>query len=151
MSSDGAKLLRAAGAGDDAKVKRLLKAKADVNIGLTNLANGTSGITALHEACTYGHVGAVRLLLKAKAKVDSADSDGFSALYRACTDGHLNVTRMLLEAKAMVDAPSKKGGTPLIVAVKEINAAFGERAGELKKPAKRLGLIDMGLIHLFMM
>ena len=31
MSSDGAKLLRAAGAGDDAKVKRLLKAKADVN------------------------------------------------------------------------------------------------------------------------
>ena len=35
--------------------------------------------------------------------------------------------------------------------VKEINAAFGERAGELKKPAKRVGLIDMGLIHLFMM
>ena len=34
--------------------------------------------------------------------------------------------------------------------VKEI-AAFGERAGELKKPAKRVGLIDMGLIHLFMM
>ena len=27
----------------------------------------------------------------------------------------------------------------------------GERAGELKKPAKRLGLIDMGLLHLFMM
>ena len=35
--------------------------------------------------------------------------------------------------------------------VKEINAAFGERAGELKNPAKRVGLIDMGLIHLFMM
>ena len=35
--------------------------------------------------------------------------------------------------------------------VKEINAAFGERAGELKKPAKRVGLIDMGLIHAFMM
>ena len=34
--------------------------------------------------------------------------------------------------------------------VKEINAAF-ERAGELKKPAKRVGLIDMGLIHAFMM
>ena len=40
-----------------------------------------------------------------------------------------------------------KGG----MTVKEINAAFGERAGELKKPAKRVGLIDMGLIHLFMM
>ena len=35
--------------------------------------------------------------------------------------------------------------------VKEINAAFGERAGELKNPAKRLGLIDLGLIDLFMM
>ena len=34
--------------------------------------------------------------------------------------------------------------------VKEINAAFGELAGELKKPAKRVGLIDMGLISLFM-
>ena len=31
MSSDGAKLYRAARAGDDAKVKRLLKAKADVD------------------------------------------------------------------------------------------------------------------------
>ena len=31
MSSDGAKLLRAAAAGDDAKVKRLLKAKVDAN------------------------------------------------------------------------------------------------------------------------
>ena len=30
-------------------------------------------------------------------------------------------------------------------------AAFGERAGELKKPSKRLALIDLGLIHLFMM
>ena len=70
MSSDGAKLVLAAQKGDDAKVKRLLKAKADVNIGLTNLANGTSGITALHEACTYGHVGAVRLLLKRVGLID---------------------------------------------------------------------------------
>ena len=44
------------------------------------------------------------------------------------------------------DAEAFKGG----MTVKEINAAFGERAGELKKPAKRR-LIDMGLIHLFMM
>ena len=45
------------------------------------------------------------------------------------------------------DAEAFKGG----MTVKEINAAFGERAGELKNPAKRVGLIDMGLIHLFMM
>ena len=33
--------------------------------------------------------------------------------------------------------------------VKEINAAFGERAGELKKPSKRVALIDLSLVNLF--
>ena len=71
MSSDGAKLVRAAGVGDDAKVKRLLKAKVDVDYG--------EKVTPLQAACCEGHV------------------------------------------------------------------------GELKKPAKRVALIDMGLIHSFMM
>ena len=68
MSSDGAKLLRAAKAGDDAKVKRLLKAKADVDFGAEN-GDGVIGITALQEACNSCSVGAVRLLLKANAEV----------------------------------------------------------------------------------
>ena len=85
MASDGAKLVLAASQGNDAKVRRLLKAKADVHYGVT-ADDGRTGVRALHAAT-----------------------------------------------------------------VKEINAAFGERAGELKKPAKRVGLIDMGLIHLFMM
>ena len=59
MSSDAAKLVRAAGAGDDAKVKRLLKARVDVNHGDEG-EEGSSGITALQEACMNGHVGAVR-------------------------------------------------------------------------------------------
>ena len=112
--SDGAKLWHAARAGNDAKVKRLLKAKADVNSIVTN-ETGSYRASALQIACHHGHVGAARLLLKAKATVDLPGAF--------------------------------KGG----MTVKEINAAFGERAGELKKPAKRLGLIDMGLIHLFMM
>ena len=97
MLSDGAKLVLAAAKGDDAKVKRLLKAKADVNCTVT--IDGVRGVTALQAGCDNGHIGAF------------------------------------------------KGG----MTVKEINAAFGERAGELKKPAKRVALIDMGLIHLFMM
>ena len=36
MLSDGAKLVLAAAKGDDAKVKRLLKAKADVNSSVVN-------------------------------------------------------------------------------------------------------------------
>ena len=47
--------------------------------------------------------------------------------------------RRLIKARADVDH------------VRQINAAFGERAGELKKPAKRVALIDLGLVNLFMM
>ena len=68
MSSDGAKLVRAARTGDDAKVKRLLKAKVDVNHG--ELINGRGGVTALQVACANGHVGAVRLLLKRVGLID---------------------------------------------------------------------------------
>ena len=45
MSSDAAKLVLAASKGNDAKVKRLLKAKADVNAGNVN-GEGVAGITA---------------------------------------------------------------------------------------------------------
>ena len=54
MSSDGAKLVRAASKGDDAKVKRLLKAKVDVNY---NMIGEAGGITPLYAACGLGHVG----------------------------------------------------------------------------------------------
>ena len=66
--------------------------------------------------------------------------------YAACWAGDHDRDACEAAARAR-DAEAFKGG----MTVKEINAAFGERAGELKKPAKRLGLIDMGLIHLFMM
>ena len=66
--------------------------------------------------------------------------------YAACWAGDHDRDACEAAARAR-DAEAFKGG----MTVKEINAAFGERAGELKKPAKRLGLIDMGLIHTFMM
>ena len=66
--------------------------------------------------------------------------------YAACWAGDHDRDACEAAARAR-DAEAFKGG----MTVKEINAAFGERAGELKKPAKRVGLIDMGLIHSFMM
>ena len=66
--------------------------------------------------------------------------------YAACWAGDHDRDACEAAARAR-DAEAFKGG----MTVKEINAAFGERAGELKKPAKRVALIDMGLIHLFMM
>ena len=58
MSSDGAKLVRAAQAGDDAKVKRLLKAKADVDeCAPVEGVNGYRLCTALTAACANANVG----------------------------------------------------------------------------------------------
>jgi hypothetical protein len=80
----------------------------------------------------------VNLLLKAKALVDARCSHTQSApLNMASEKGHLACVQALLAAHAT----AFKGG----MTVKEINVAFGERAGELKKPAKRLALIDVGL------
>ena len=161
MSSDGAKLVRAARVGDDAKVKRLLKAKVDVNYGVDG-TEGCTGITALHEACVSlerkphvpsalgqglidaaraGDIAPLKRLLKSKTlDVNYVNAEGHTALQAACCKNNTSAARAR-------DAEAFKGG----MTVKEINAAFGERAGELKKPAKRVGLIDMGLIHLFMM
>ena len=71
---------------------------------------------------------------------------GLGCLSAACWAGDYDVKTCEVAARAR-DAEAFKNG----MTVKEINAAFGERAGELKKPAKRVGLIDMGLIHTFMM
>ena len=71
---------------------------------------------------------------------------GLGCLSAACWAGDYDVKTCEVAARAR-DAEAFKNG----MTVKEINAAFGERAGELKNPAKRVALIDMGLIHLFMM
>ena len=77
-----------------------------------------------------------------KDPTKTSDERELIKLHRAAAEGQLSKVTKLLKATGVF-----KGG----MTVKEINAAFGERAGELKKPAKRLGLIDMGLLHLFMM
>ena len=55
MASDGAKLVLAASQGNDAKVRRLLKAKVDVNYGCTRVdfsGDTVTGVTALQAACS---------------------------------------------------------------------------------------------------
>ncbi len=109
MLSDGAKLVRAAQAGDDAKVKRLLKAKVDVNA-ITTL-DGESA-TALQAASWHGHVGTARLLLKAKATVDARTTLG-TALMSAADAGHAPVVQLLLDANATTTWQDACGKTAL--------------------------------------
>ena len=58
MESDADKLASAAAKGEDAKVKRLLKANADVNGTVTRAYHSAhvSGITALQFACATGNL-----------------------------------------------------------------------------------------------
>jgi ankyrin repeat domain-containing protein 50 len=61
----------------------------------------------------FGHEAVVKLLLEAKAKVDSKDGYGRTPLSWAAERGHEAVVKLLLEAKAKVDSKDVYGRTPL--------------------------------------
>ncbi len=101
-------LQRAAGKGDDAVVRKLLTANADVNA-----AAGADydGWTALQAAADGGHLEMVERLLAADADVNAAaaDHDGRTALQAAAGRGHLEVVERLLTANANVNAAAATG------------------------------------------
>jgi len=71
--------------GDLLAVQRMLDFGADVNV-----AHGSGislGMTALHGACSDGHVEVARLLLDSGAELDKADMLGSTALQWACHEG----------------------------------------------------------------
>jgi ankyrin repeat protein len=95
-------LQRAAGKGDDAVVKRLLAANANVNAA----AAGHDGRTALQAAAGEGHLEVVERLLTANADVNAAAAGGYgrTALQAAAEKGRLEVVERLLMANADVNA-----------------------------------------------
>jgi ankyrin repeat protein len=114
------KLLKAAKAGDTAKVERLLKKDADLDAkdkdGLTALmwAAGMSkeGGTALMWAAGMGHTDVVKTLIDAGADVTSA-------LMFAAMAGHTETVKALLDADADVNAKNQHGWTALLWAAVE--------------------------------
>jgi ankyrin repeat protein len=65
-------------------------------------------------------MGVVKLLLEAKADVESKDSGfGITPLSRAAAEGHEGAVKLLLEAKADVESKDLGGWTPLSRAAKE--------------------------------
>jgi len=101
----------AAGRGDLAKVKTLLKGKP----GLVSSKNDY-GQTPLHYAA-HGHKDVAELLLIDKAEVDAKDKAGYTPLYVAAQEGHKDVVELLLAYKADVNAKANNGDTPLDMAV----------------------------------
>jgi len=105
-------LQRAAGKGDDAVVRKLLTANADVNAAAAN----HGGRTALQAAAEGGHLKVIGRLLTANADVNAAAADNYNgrtALQAAAEGGHLKVVERLLVANADVNATSYGGRTAL--------------------------------------
>jgi ankyrin repeat protein len=77
--------------------------------------------TPLHLASRWGHVEAVRMLLKLGADVTAQSKFGWTPLHLSSRRGDAEVTRMLLEYGADVSAPNNLGLTPLLLASRSGN------------------------------
>ena len=146
-------LADAAEKADWARVRALLKDKADANAaqvdGMTALhwaayhddfdaarlllaagagakAENRYGVTPLSLACTSGNADLVRALLAAGADPNGALRGGETALMTAARTGRVAPVRVLLDAGATVDAKDRKGQTALMWAAAEGHAAVVE-------------------------
>jgi len=107
-------------AGDVAKTAALLKSGADCN------ASNEEGVTPLMLAAGAGQEEMVEMLIKAGAKVDSADVRGWTALFKALFNyeqnrGFPEIVSTLIEAGANIEHQVAYGTRPLMIA-----AGYGE-------------------------
>lgn len=70
-----------------------------------------TGQTPLHLACHFGHVGVVRLLVKAGVSLSACDSDGNTPLHCAALARHFDVTKFLRLSGADASIRNKQGRT----------------------------------------
>ncbi|KAG4034505.1 hypothetical protein MFRU_003g04650 [Monilinia fructicola] len=96
--------------GNEAIVKLLLEAKADVN------AQGGRYGNALQAASCGGNETIVKLLLEAKADVNAQGGEYGNALQAASYRGDEEIVKLLLEAKADVNAQGGEYGNALYIA-----------------------------------
>ena len=103
-------MFEAAMAGNNARVKQLLRKGWDVNTRFED------GFTALMFAAGSGHTETTKILIDSGADVNARFEDGFTALMLAAEKGHAEIVRILNNAGADVNAKNKAGGTALMVA-----------------------------------
>lgn len=111
----------AAGSGDIAMVKLLLKVSDDTTPIVNAIAAIISGRTALQAAAENGHIDMIRLLIFNGADINAkpAPESGRTALQAAAENGYLDIVSLLLETGAEPNArPSNVNGiTALLAAV----------------------------------
>ena len=103
-------LLDAAGRGDVAKARQLLKEGTD-----TGWKNNL-GQSAIHWAAGHGYVECLQVLLEYQAKVDDLTVKNWTPLHYASYNGHIEVIMLLLKHGANPHAENSQGKTPIDVA-----------------------------------
>ena len=117
-------------------VARLLRAKADVN------GRNAYGETALMDACVYGDIQTVDILVKAGADVNAVDNTGGTALMTAA--GFANnpaCLRFMLGLGVDVNAADNEGATALMLAARQRFRDL-EAVDALVKAGARVNAVD---------
>ena len=120
FGSENRALLKAATAGDTAKVQALLAGGADVD------AKERNGATALMLAAYNGHTTTVRALLSGGANLNAAEGNGATALMLATSAGHVDTVQALLAAGPHINARNNHGWTALMIAARGGHTAIVE-------------------------
>lgn len=100
---------------DAAEIRKVLSARADVNLAQVD------GTTALHWAAHHDDLETARLLLRAGANANALNRYGMPPLALACTNASASMAKLLLEAGADANAKLKGGETMLMLASRSGN------------------------------
>ena len=121
-------LIWAAGIGKPESVAILLKRNPNLDL---NLKDGVTGDSALMRAVRSGKVESVRLLIEAKADVNSVNKQGYSPMQLAALSGSPDKVKLLIAAKADLNLKDATGRTALDLAQRRTDASGAEIASLL--------------------
>lgn len=127
-------------------VKRLIKAKVDVNV-----KDKYKGLTPLHIATEKGDLQLVQLLIKNKADVNAKSDDGATPLHLAAyDDSNVEIVRALIQARANVNAKGESDCTPLHYAAWKNSQKIAQlliKAGANKRAQQYKGLTPLDRVQ----
>lgn len=96
----------------------------------------SSGRTALHFACHYGHLRVVSLLIELGATVDTENFYGETPLHSACAKGHGQVAELLISNGADIYRKDEWGNNPVdLVSERLDKLGHANTAEELRSAA----------------
>ncbi|MBN1224563.1 MAG: ankyrin repeat domain-containing protein [Candidatus Aminicenantes bacterium] len=107
-------IIRAAQAGNAAKIEALLSANPE----LINVTDSGMGATALHWAAIYGRKNAIAVLLRYVSDVNASEKHDGTAMHWAAHCDDAEVIEWLLDKGARIDHQNEVGRTPLHVAAR---------------------------------